>query len=150
MAIRRWGDHMMLMTSLQYYIRNVGDQLRSTAHHISYRPTTDAMLICSVSICPVHLSVHIQHICTVCCVHASVLTLLLLHVLVLWTNMPSIVCYCLMLSCMSVIGEYMQCSSRNDSTFHVLHRILYFTRYSASLLISIHPTLNVSHTLYYS
>ena len=44
-----------LMTSLNYLIRNGGGHLRSTAHHISYSPTTDAMLICSVSICPAYM-----------------------------------------------------------------------------------------------
>ena len=101
------------MTLLQYHIRNGGDHLRLTAHHISYRPTTDAMLICSVSI----------YVCTVCYVHTSVLTLFLLHACTCVVNIHAIYCLLLpMLSCMSVIGEYMQCSSRNNSTFHVLHR----------------------------
>ena len=104
---------MMLMTSLQYHIRNGGDHFRSTDHHISYRPTTDAMLICSVSI----------YVCTVCNVHTSVLTLFLLHACTCVVNIHAIYCLLLsMLSCMSVIGEYMQCSSCNNSTFHVLHR----------------------------
>ena len=49
---------MMLIKSLRLHIRNEGGHLRSTARYISYSPTTIAMLICSVSICPVHPCVY--------------------------------------------------------------------------------------------
>ena len=39
-----------------------------------------------------------------------------------WRSSCYCVCYCV-LSCMSVIGVYMQCSSHTDSTFHVLHTV---------------------------
>ena len=111
LAIRRWGDHMMLMTSLQYHIRNGGDQSPQIITFHILQPLMPCWSVLWV------------YACTVCYVHTSVLTLFLLHACTCVVNIHAIYCLLLpMLSCMSVIGEYMQCSSRNNSTFHVLHR----------------------------
>jgi len=147
-----WWHHYNTILGIKVV---TSDQRLITFHIVQpLMPCWSALWVYVLSIW-VCLSRCLWHICIVCCVHTCVLTLLLLHVLVLWTYIPSIVCYCVsycVLSCMSVIGAYMQCSSHTDSVLHrkPLIRTQHFTRYSGSLLIPSHPTLNVSHTLYYS
>jgi len=119
-----WWHHYNTILGME-----VINHLRSS-HFISSNHWCHVDLFCEYMHVQYAMYIRLFWLCSCC-----------MHVLVLWTCMPFIVCYCL-LSCMSVIGEYMQCGSCNNSTFHVLHRtpLIWHSNKVFSIPIDIDPS----------